>query len=102
MTHLLSRCAFTLWWLGAVLGWAVVAQTGLERSAQPAAQQIVTLMPAWGLPWQLPLSLIRALGVPGGVPYNLELALALGLIGSVLLDVRRSRGANRARVMAPA
>ena len=54
-------------------------------------KQLAFLMPAWGAPWAVPLAAIRAIDVPGGVPYSFEFALVLGLAGCLFFDLRRRR-----------
>jgi len=88
-----KRWVFTAWWVLAVVGFVASSRLRLEYSSVAAAKQITFLMPAWGAPWAVPLAAIRALDVPGGVPYNFELALTLGLAGCLLLDVRHRRRA---------
>ncbi len=92
-----KQWALTTWWALAVCGWIASSKLGLEHAAGPVGRQIVFLMPAWGAPWAVPLALIRAVNVPGGLPYSFETALVLGLATCVLLDLRR-RGRS---VLAP-
>ena len=84
-----KRWLFTIWWVAAVLGFVTSSKLHLEYSSNVTVKQITFLMPAWGAPWAFPLAIIRAIDVPGGVPYNFELSLVLGCAACLLIDVRR-------------
>ena len=76
-----KQWAFTTWWIVAVLGFVISSKLRLEYSSNVTVKQLAFLMPAWGAPWAVPLAAIRAIDVPGGVPYSFEFALVLGLAG---------------------
>ena len=96
--RLMKQWAFTAWWAASVLLWALSASVGRGSSINAAARQFEFLAPLWGAPWALPLAAIRALGPESGVPFNFELALALGLASCLLIDLRRrQRSPIRAR-----
>ncbi|HYD52002.1 MAG TPA: hypothetical protein VEA99_05220 [Gemmatimonadaceae bacterium] len=84
----LKQWAFTAWWAASVLLWALTAAAAIGPTAGAAARQFHALAPIWGAPWALPLAAIRALGPASGVPFNFEIALALGLAACLLLDLR--------------
>lgn len=90
----LKQWAFTAWWVLAVVAFVVGSKAGIDYSSNAAVHQLAVLQPAWGFPYMLPLSVIRALNVPGGVPYNFEIALILGLLGCLLADRLRRRTAT--------
>jgi hypothetical protein len=87
----LKQWAFTVWWVLAVVAFVAGSKAGMDYSSNAAVHQFAVLQPAWGFPYMLPLGAIRALNVPGGVPYNFELALILGLLGCLLVDLIRHR-----------
>ena len=64
--RIITRWAFSTWWMLSLFGWVGVSQAGLEYSAHTVARGIVGAMPLWGLPWYGPLALIRSMNAPGG------------------------------------